>query len=92
MTFPLRRLVLAALPLALALAAPRPAAAQTDTVAVAADTLYEVRLSDGSVLYGRVTEQSADEVTLETQGGATIRLRRDQIVSIQPLRGRVVDG
>jgi hypothetical protein len=92
MTFPLRRLVLAALPLVLAFAAPRPAAAQTDTVAVAADTLYEVRLSDGSVLYGRVTEQSADELTLETQGGATIRLRRDQIVSIRPLRGRVVNG
>lgn len=93
MAFQLRRLLPALLPLALAFAAPHPAAAQVDTVAVAsADSLYEVRLSDGSVLYGRVTQESGDELTLETQGGATVRLRRDQIVSIKPLRGRVVNG
>jgi hypothetical protein len=93
MTFPLRRLLLAVLPLALAFAPPRPAAAQaTDSTAIAQDTILEVRLSDGSVLYGRVTEQSAEELTLQTQGGAVVRVRRDQIVSIEPLRGRVVDG
>lgn len=94
MTFPLCRLLLAALPLAVSFAAPRPAAAQTDNVAapIAQDTVLEVRLSDGSVLFGRVTAQTADEVTLQTQGGATIRLRRDQVVSIGPLRGRVVNG
>lgn len=92
MTFRLRPLLWAALPLALAFAAPRPAAAQVDTVAIAADSLYTIRLSDGSVLYGRVTEQSADGLTLETQSGATVRLRRDQMVSIELVRGRVVNG
>ncbi|HEX2208697.1 MAG TPA: hypothetical protein VHG93_13505 [Longimicrobium sp.] len=93
MTLRLRPLLLALLPLALAFALPRAAAAQVaDTVTVSADTVYEVRLSDGSVLYGRVMEQTAEELTLETQAGATVRLRRSQVVSIRPLRGRVVDG
>jgi hypothetical protein len=92
MTFRLRPLLWAALPLVLAFVAPRPAAAQVDTVAIAADSLYTIRLSDGSVLYGRVTEQSAEGLTLETQSGATVRLRRDQIVSMELVRGRVVNG
>jgi hypothetical protein len=61
-------------------------------VAVSADSLYTIRLSDGSVLYGRVAEETADAVTLVTQSGATVRLRRDQIVSIELVRGRVVKG
>lgn len=92
MTFRLRPLLWAALPLALAFAAPRPAAAQVDTVAIALDSLYTIRLSDGSVLYGRVMAETADELTLVTQSGATVRLRRDQVVSITLLRGRVVNG
>ncbi|HEU4882266.1 MAG TPA: hypothetical protein VFT45_08480 [Longimicrobium sp.] len=92
MTFRIRRLLPAVLPLALAFALPRPAAAQVDTVAVVADSLYTIRLSDGSVLYGRVTEQTADALTVETQSGATVRLRRDQVVSITRLAGRVVNG
>lgn len=92
MTFRIRPLLWAALPLVLAFGAPRAAAAQTDTVAIAVDSLYTIRLSDGSVLYGRVTEETAEGLTLETQSGATVRLRRDQIVSIELVRGRVVDG
>jgi hypothetical protein len=92
MTFRLRPLLWAALPLVLAFVAPRPAAAQVDAVAIAADSLYTIRLSDGSVLYGRVTEQSAEGLTLETQSGATVRLRRDQIVSMELVRGRLVNG
>src|SRR6476620_4100019 len=92
MTLRLCRLMPAVLPLALAFALPRTAAAQVDTVAVVADSLYTIRLSDGSVLYGRVTEQSADGLTVETQSGATVRLRRDQVVSMERLAGRVVNG
>jgi hypothetical protein len=92
MTLRLCRLLPAVLPLALAFALPRTAAAQVDTVAVVADSLYTIRLSDGSVLYGRVTEQSADGLTVETQSGATVRLRRDQVVSMERLAGRVVNG
>lgn len=94
MTPSVRLLLLPLLLVAAALTVPARAAAQdTDAAAAAAqDTVYEVRLADGSVLFGRVTEQTADELTLETQGGATIRLRRGQIVSMRPLRGRMVAG
>jgi hypothetical protein len=92
MTFRLRRLLPAVLPLALAFAAPRPAAAQVDTVAIAADSLYTIRLSDGSVLYGRVTERTVETLTVETQSGATVRLRRGQVVEMTLMRGRVVNG
>lgn len=75
----------------LAMGLPGRAAAQTDTTIVSQDTLYEVRLNDGSVLYGRVQDEGAT-VTVFTQGGATVQLRRDQILSITPMRGRVVQG
>lgn len=93
MTLPIRtlRLLLAAAAL-LACAHPSRAAAQdAEPAAAARDTLYEVRLADGSVLYGRVRDEGA-AVTVETQGGATVRLRREQIASMAPLRGRVVRG
>lgn len=93
-SFRIRRplLVLAGL-LGCALALPHRAAAQvSDTTTVAADSLYQIRLADGSVLYGRVVSDQGGTVTVETQGGATVQLRRDQIVDITPMRGRVVNG
>lgn len=92
MTPRLRPLLLALLPLALALAAPRSAAAQVDTAAVAADSLYAIRLTDGSVLYGRVVEDAGAEVTVLTQAGVTVRLQRAQIESITRVDARVVAG
>lgn len=87
---PLFALVLA---LAAAAALPDCAAAQgTDTVAVAQDTLFEVRLTDGSVLYGRVVESTGDRVVIRTQSGAMVTIERAQIASMQPARGRVVQG
>jgi hypothetical protein len=83
--------------LALAAAAARPdrAAAQgTDTVAVAVaqDSIFEFRLTDGSVLYGRIIEDRGERVVVQTQGGATITLDRSQIVSMLVVRGRMVNG
>src|SRR5688572_1430246 len=88
----LRPLLLAAVLCACAFVPSGRAAAQTDTVSVEQDTIYEVRLSDGAVLYGRVTQQTPEELTLETQAGATVRVRRAQVVSISAMRGRMVDG
>lgn len=85
------------LPLFLLLAAallPCGAAAQ-DTIpapAAPADSLFEVRLSDGSVLYGRVLEQTPEELVVQTESGATVRVPRGQIASMEVLRGRVVRG
>ena len=86
----LRRIL--ALTALLACAHPSGAAAQdADTTAAARDSLYEVHLTDGSVLYGRVRDEGAT-VVVETQAGVAVRLRREQVASIAPLRGRVVRG
>lgn len=87
-----RPLLLCAALLACALAHPRHAAAQVTDAAAARDSLYEIRLTDGSVLYARITEDGADEVVVVTQAGATVRLLRGQIASMTPLEGRVVAG
>jgi hypothetical protein len=88
-----RALLLLACLCAAACALPARAAAQEPAGASAAqDTVYEVRLADGSVLYGRVVEQTPEEVTVLTQGGATVRLRRAQVASITVMQGRVVNG
>lgn len=88
-----RALLLLACLCAAACVLPARAAAQEPAGASAAqDSVYEVRLTDGSVLYGRVVEQTPEEVTILTQGGATVRLRRAQVASITVLQGRVVNG
>jgi hypothetical protein len=88
----LRPLLLAAALLACALARPHAAAAQTDTTAAAADTVYEIRLRDGSVLIGRVVADGGATLTVRTQAGVTLTLPREQIASIAPLAGRLVNG
>ncbi len=89
----LRTLMLAALLCACAAALPTRATAQvSDTAAASADSLYTIRLTDGSVLYGRIVEETASAVSVLTQAGVTVRLERAQIESITPMAGRVVDG
>lgn len=84
----LRALAVIAVPLFAACALARPAAAQD----APADSLVEVRLSDGSVLYGVVVAERADTVTLRTAAGLTVDLPREGIVSLRPAPGRVADG
>lgn len=93
-TFLLRPLVLAAALLACALARPGAARAQvTDTtITAAADSIYEIRLRDGSVLIGRVVSDDGTNLTVQTQAGVTLTLRRDQVASITRVEGRMVDG
>lgn len=79
--------------LALCVASARDARAQERVdVPAPSDTLYQVRLTDGSVLYARIAEVSADRVVLTTSGGARVELDRAQIREIRPARGKVVDG
>ncbi len=88
----IRRLPLALLALALTFALPRAAAAQVDTVAARADSLYAIRLTDGSTLYGRIVEDTGATLTVRTQAGVTVRLERRQIESMAPMDARVVHG
>jgi hypothetical protein len=64
----------------------------TDTVAVAQDSIFEIRLTDGSVLFGRIIEDLGERVVVQTQSGATIALNRAQIASMSVVQGRLVDG
>jgi hypothetical protein len=56
------------------------------------DEVLEVRLSDGSVLYGRIAAVEGDRVTIETTGGATVVVDRARIVSVESAEGVVRDG
>ncbi len=85
-----------ALPLVLLAAAaalaPAPAAAQVPERVAVSDTLVEVRLSDGSVLFGRVVEVRGERIVLETEAGARVELNRGQIRSLRPMAGTVRGG
>lgn len=72
-----------------------PAAAQAQVlpgIPAPSDTVYEVRLLDGSVIIARVTEADRDQVVLTTLGGGRLEIDRNQIRSLQPAVGRVVRG
>ena len=69
-----------------------PAAAQEEALLVPGDQLLEVRLEDGSTLYGRVVAVTGDQVTLETPSGASVTLDRARVVSVERVQGTVRDG
>ena len=56
------------------------------------ETLYEVRLTDGSVLFARVTLVEDDTIVLVTSGGARLEVERSQIREVRVAGGRVVRG
>jgi hypothetical protein len=56
------------------------------------DTVMEVRLRDGSVLYGRVVEETPERIVLVTVTGVRLDLPRAQIESMRVSAGRGVDG
>lgn len=91
-TLPLTVLVLLLLALAVPAAAvgqsgppPRPLPAPSDTV-------YEVRLADGSTLFARVEAASDERVELRTVGEIRFSLAPAQILGMQPATGRIVRG
>lgn len=61
-----------------------PVAAQEPVALEPGETLLEVRLADGSVLYGRVVSVEGDRVTIRTPSGAAVAVDRSQIVSLAP--------
>jgi hypothetical protein len=75
-----------------ALATPSAGSAQVPATGVASDTLYEVRLADGSVFVGRQVAEEGDLLTFETTAGARVQVARAQVQSIRPALGQVVGG
>jgi len=75
----------------LLLVSPFPARAQEPPIAPS-DTLLEVRLADGSTLYGRVVDVTGERVVVVTEVGARVELARSQIASVRTFRGTLREG
>lgn len=89
----LPRMVLLSLLLACGVAStPARLTAQVPERVAASDTLQEIRLADGSTLFGRVVAVEGERITVETTAGVRIELQRAQIRSLRPVRGEVRDG
>jgi len=70
-----------------------PAIAQEGVEALTpGESLYEIRLMDGSVLFGRVTAVEGETIVLVTLVGARVEVERSQIRVARPAEGRVVEG
>ena len=55
------------------------------------DTIYEMRVPDGTTHIGRIRAQQADTITFETLAGLQIRIQR-ALVRLRPAYGRLVEG
>lgn len=67
---------------------PSPTSAQTARPAAPTDTVYEILLRDGSTLYGRVVDQSAEQVVIVTASGTRVEVLRAQIERMRIATGR----
>jgi hypothetical protein len=54
--------------------------------------LHELVLRDGSRVFGTVERETDTEVVFRTHSGATVTARRQDIVSLKPVKGRIERG
>lgn len=87
-----RFIPIALLAFLLAPATTRSAQAQVSTPIVVSDTVMEIRLTDGSVLFGRIAAAEGDRITIASESGARTELDRAQIALIRPTLTRLVNG
>ena len=87
-----RPLLLAVALLAIAAGASSAQEPATAPEIAVSDTIREIRLTDGSVIYGRVASVEADRVIVVTQAGVRIELSRAQIRSTSRVRGDIREG
>jgi hypothetical protein len=74
---------------------PTPAQAQAQAAPVViavSDTVMEIRLTEGSIIYGRIVAIDGDRVTIEMQSGTRIEVNRPQILSVRRTSSRMVRG
>ena len=55
-------------------------------------TVHELRLSDGSTLYGEVVSETDTYVLFQTMGGATVKVARARIDTLKLVVGRTHEG
>ena len=88
-----RTFLLTAFVLVAAALLPAVARAQTPLeIPAPSDTVYEIRLGDGSRIFARVAELDQERVVLITVGGGRLEIGRPQIRDLRPARGRVTNG
>lgn len=85
------KIILTALLASVLLSLPASSSAQAPRDADAAVT-HELRLKDGSRMFGRITAESDAEVVFETHAGVVVTTRRDQIASLRRVEGELRDG
>ena len=68
------------------------ASAQATTRTEGPAELFELVLKDGSRMFGTVERETAEEVVFRTQAGATVTARREEIVSLRLIKGRMENG
>ena len=66
--------------------------AQTPVPAAVQDTIYRVRLLDGSTLYGRLENRTDTAFTLVTSNGVRATIMQSQIREMAPAAGRIIEG
>lgn len=88
----IRAVLLCSMLLASLGAAPIAVHAQGAPTPAVSDSTFEVRLRDGSVLYGRIVERSDARLVLVTGGGTRIELDTIQIASVRSVRARGRSG
>lgn len=71
---------------------PPPASVPTAAKPAPRDTVVEVRLRDGSVLYGRVVEETPERIVVVTVNGVRLEVPRAQVESLRVSAGRAVEG
>ena len=92
-TLRVRTVLFSATALVATIVLPAPAHAQAPPdIPAPSDTIHEVRLGDGSVIFARVLEFDQERVVFETVGGARLDVERTGIEGIRPARGQAVDG
>ena len=87
----MKRSIVAVVLALVVLCVPGRVAAQTEVTAPDAVT-HEMRLRDGSRMFGRISAESADEVVFETHSGVVLTTRRDQIASLRRVEGELRHG
>ena len=86
-------LLLVVLVLATAALAPGPVRAQAPPdIPEPSETIHEVRLGDGSVIFARIVELDSERVVFETVGGARLEVERSGISDLRPVQGQAVEG
>jgi hypothetical protein len=86
------RALAAAAALGCAALAPSEARAQADTTLAASDTLLEIRLADGSIVYGRIVSSDGGRLVIQTSAGARIEVDRAQVRSTRAVHGVEREG